>query len=93
MVKYLIVACGILSALCAVLYTGYTSRGKEITRLDTLLQAVETEKEEYKNAQIASSELVKTLRLKVVELNDNDTVDCFNVVMPGEYRQLLDQLK
>lgn len=93
MTKYLLIACVVLGAACAFLYNGYEGRGKEIARLETQIKALETEKEGYKNAQVSSSEIIKNLRLEVAKLNNKPVVDCYNSVMPDEYRKLLEQLK
>ena len=93
MTKYLLIACAVLGAMCAFLYSGYDNRGKEIARLETQIKALEMEKEGYKNAQVSSSEIIKSLRLEVAKLNNKPAVDCYNSPMPDEYRKLLGQLK
>ena len=104
MIKYLLITCGILSLTCILLFIGYDNRGMEITKLkvekDNIIlkfkecqDQYKTDQEFYKNAQKSSAEIIKNLRNENIKLSGNNTMDCYNSVMPIEYRELLNNLQ
>ena len=49
------------------------------------------EKENYRNAQVSSSKLIKELRSEKAKLNTN--IDCYNVALPEYVIRVFDKLK
>jgi hypothetical protein len=64
---------------------------KQNTRLETEKKACLDEKEGYKNAQISSSKLIKTLRSERVK--QASVVDCHSFALPEYVVRVLEQLK
>lgn len=64
---------------------------KENTRLEIEKNECLEDKEEYKNAQVASSKLIKELRLEGAKQSPD--VDCNNVALPEYVIRVFDKLK
>lgn len=64
---------------------------KENARLETEKKACLDEKESYKNAQISSSKLIKTLRSE--RAKQTSVVDCHTFALPEYVVRVFDQLK
>ena len=64
---------------------------KQNARLEAEKNACIEEKENYKNAQVSSSKLIKELRSEKVKLNTN--IDCYNVALPEYVIRVFDKLK
>lgn len=102
--KYNIIGYITLVITCILLFIGFDSRGKEIATLESEKQVAISEKEKCyeqrkkdmeanRAAEENSANIIKQLRLEVAMANNTPTMDCYNSVIPSEYRKLLDQLK
>lgn len=91
MTKFLI---GLVVALCVCLGLALWSRDgliKENAKLIEEKNQCLEDKEEYKNAQISSSKLIKELRSNGVKSSAN--VDCGYVALPEYVVRVFDKLK
>ena len=81
----------ILILLCITLFSwALWERDNKITYKNNYNSCLQ-EKEDYKNAQISSSKLIKKLREEASK--DKPPVDCYNSPMPDSIRELLINLK
>ena len=64
---------------------------KQNARLESEKNTCLEEKENYKNAQVSSSRLIKELRSEKAKLNTN--IDCYNVALPEYVIRVFDKLK
>ena len=81
----------ILILLCIALFSWALKERDDKIKYINYYNSCLKEKEDYKNAQISSSNLIKKLREEA--LKEKPTVDCYNSTLPDSFRELLSQLK
>lgn len=91
MTKYMVAFCVILVVCVGLALWRVDYLTKQNARLEAEKNACIEEKENYKNAQVSSSKLIKELRSEKAKLNTN--IDCYNVALPEYVIRVFDKLK
>ena len=91
MKRYLVTFCVILTILLGLAIWRLDYLTKQNTKITLEKKACLEEKENYKNAQVSSSKLIKELRSEKAKLNTN--IDCYNVALPEYVIRVFDKLK
>ena len=91
MTKYIAILCAFLVVCVGLALWRVDYLTKQNARLEAEKNACIEEKENYKNAQISSSKLIKELRSERVK--QTSVVDCYNYALPEYVGRVFEQLK
>ena len=91
MTKYIAILCAFFFFFVGLALWRVDFLRKENARLAAEKNACIEEKENYKNAQVSSSKLIKELRSE--RAKQTSVVDCYNYALPEYVGRVFEQLK